>query len=196
MVAPAHPSQLHNFVASARRATLATLDARGRPRLVPICFVVDQDDAGHDVLAHAEDAGASAAPGLRLILYSAIDQKPKRSADPTNLARVRDILARPTAAVLVDRWDEDWARLAWARLDCDAEILPAARDGAAAGRAHAIAALRAKYPQYEAQRLEDRPLIRLRCGVGAWWGNLGIAESGRAGTAAQEDDVQPDVEAM
>ena len=180
MVAPARPTQLRNFVASARLGTLATVDGRGRPRLVPICFVVDGD-------------GAIAGP---LTLWSAIDEKPKRSADPMHLARVRDILARPTATVLIDRWDEDWSRLAWARLDCDAEILPAAGDADAAGCGRAIAALRAKYPQYEAQRLEDRPLIRLRCRVGAWWGDLGIAESGRAGTATQEDDPQPDVEAM
>jgi PPOX class probable F420-dependent enzyme len=162
MTAPADPSLLHAFIASARRATLATVGPGGRPRLVPICFVVDEEGA----------------TGGALTLWSAIDDKPKRSADPMRLGRVRDVLARPTATVLIDRWDEEWSRLAWARLDCEAEILPA--DGEAGGararpanaRARAIAAFRAKYPQYGAQDLEQRPLIRLTCSVAASWGAI------------------------
>jgi PPOX class probable F420-dependent enzyme len=148
---PSDTARLGRFVAAARRATLATLDARGRPRLVPICFVVNEHDAG----------------GGLLTLYSAIDEKPKRSADPMSLGRVRDIVAGPTATVLVDRWDEDWSRLAWVRLDCEAGIVSV--DGAREARAGAIAALRAKYPQYRAQNLEERPLIRLTCSVAASW---------------------------
>jgi PPOX class probable F420-dependent enzyme len=112
-----------------------------------------------------------------VILHSAIDQKPKRDGDPLQLARVRDLRARPQATVLVDRWSEDWDQLAWARLDCRAEVLPA--DGRAdvptrpdSARARAIAALRAKYPQYRAQSLEERPLIRLTCSVAASWGAI------------------------
>src|SRR6476646_5733374 len=82
------------FLSEARRAILATLDGEGRPRLVPICFVVDPE---HDTL------------------YSPLDDKPKRTDDPRELARVRDIDARPEVSVLVDRWDEDWTRLAWVR---------------------------------------------------------------------------------
>jgi PPOX class probable F420-dependent enzyme len=149
---PADPSQLRRFIANARRATLATLDPRGRPRLVPLCYVADGDAAGE------------------LILHSAIDQKPKRAGDPLELARVRDLRARPDASLLVDRWSEDWDRLAWVRLDCRAEILPA--DRASDARARAIAALRAKYPQYRAQSLEERPLIRLVCSVAASWGAI------------------------
>jgi PPOX class probable F420-dependent enzyme len=181
---PSDTTRVGRFVVAARRATLATLDGRGRPRLVPICFVVDQGDG---------DTGG------RLTLYSAIDEKPKRSADPMSLGRVRDIVARPTATVLVDRWDEDWSRLAWVRLDCEAAILPTGRDEADA-RAEAIAALRAKYPQYRAQDLEDRPLIRLDCRVGARWGNLtnpdGRPAESRPGPGGQPEVVQPDVEAM
>ncbi len=84
------------FIADARRATLATLGPAGRPRLVPICFVLD--------------------PGSDL-LFTPLDDKPKRTADPRRLARVRDIAERPAVGVLVDRWDEDWSRLAWGRRD-------------------------------------------------------------------------------
>lgn len=179
VAASADPSQLHRFIASARRATLATTDARGRPRLVPICLVVEEGHA---------DAGGG------LTLYTAIDEKPKRSADPMSLGRVRDIVARPTATVLIDRWHEDWSRLAWVRLDCEAEILRAEGDASGA-RALALAALRAKYPQYGAQRLEDRPLIRLGCRIGAWWGDVTRADDGPA-SAVRSDDTQADVEAM
>ena len=62
------------FLAESRRANLATIDATGRPRLVPICFVLDPREP---------------------ILYSPLDDKPKRTDDPLALARVRDIAARP-----------------------------------------------------------------------------------------------------
>ena len=84
------------FLASARRAVLATIAPDGRPRLVPICFVVD---------------------GEPPTLYTPIDDKPKRSDDPLALARVRDIAADPRVTILVDRWDEDWTRLAWLRVE-------------------------------------------------------------------------------
>jgi len=170
-------SRVRRFVAAARRGTLATLDPRGLPRLVPICFVLD------------EPVGGSGDPDQRFVLYSAIDEKPKRSADPLRLARVRDILARQTATILVDRWDEEWDRLAWVRLDCQATILPPAEDDPGERR-RAIAALRAKYPQYRAQHLESRPLIRLNCQVGAAWGALD-ADAGRG-----VSEGEPDVEAM
>ncbi len=126
------------FLASARRAMLATIAPDGRPRLLPICFVVD---------------------GTQPTLYSPIDDKPKRSGDPLALARVRDIAADPRVTVLVDRWDEDWTRLAWLRAEGQATLL----EPGAAPKEHAmaVAALRAKYPQYAMHRLEERPLIRV-----------------------------------
>lgn len=151
---------LVRFVATARHATLATVDPSGHPRLVPICFVLGEPSDQHRPAGEVE----------RLVLYTAIDEKPKRSDDPMRLARVRDLLARPTATLLVDRWDEDWQRLAWARLDCRAEILGPADSPAERGRA--IGALRGKYPQYRTHRLESRPLVRLTCKVGAAWGDL------------------------
>jgi PPOX class probable F420-dependent enzyme len=156
-VEPSDASRVRRFVAAARRGTLATLDQGGRPRLVPICFVVDDDGAG----------GADAVAPL--ILYSPIDEKPKRTDDPMALARVRDLVDRPAAAVLVDQWSEDWRRLGWVRLACRGEIVP---PDAAGAHERAVAALRAKYPQYRAQRLEGRPLIRLTCSVASSWGDI------------------------
>jgi PPOX class probable F420-dependent enzyme len=90
------------FLESARRAVLATIAPDGHPRLVPICFVVAGDPP---------------------ILYTPIDDKPKRRDDPFALARVRDISADPRVTVLVDRWNEDWTRLAWLRAEGRATLL-------------------------------------------------------------------------
>jgi len=132
---------------------LATTDEAGRPRQVPIAFVVD-------------DTGA----GDQLTLYSPIDEKPKQTSDPMALARVRDLRSRPSASVLVDRWSEDWGDLGWVRLACQGSIVEP--DAATEDRRRAIAALRAKYPQYASHRLESRPLIRLECVVMRTWGRL------------------------
>ena len=86
-----------------------------------------------------------------------------------DLARVRDILARPEVSLLVDRWDEDWTRLAWLRLSGTATLIEPTRneDGE---HAAATTALRAKYSQYETHRLEANPLIRIAIDRVTSWG--------------------------
>jgi PPOX class probable F420-dependent enzyme len=154
------------FLATARTATLATTAPSGRPRLVPICFVVGADD-----------------PAGRVRLYSPLDEKPKAAIDPHALARVRDILARSEATLLVDRWSEDWDRLGWLRLETSAGVLEPGADTAATGadgtatghlpeHADAVAALRAKYPQYAGHRLDERPLLRFTVERVVVWGAL------------------------
>lgn len=123
----------------ARRASLATIDARGRPRLVPICFVVSDD-----------------------VLWSPLDEKPKSVGDLRSLARVRDIFERPSVSVLVDRWSEDWSELAWLRIVGRAQLVDPAPPAV-------VEALRAKYPQYRGHRLESRPMLAITIdGVTAW----------------------------
>lgn len=132
------------LLTGARRAILATTDGAGHARLVPICYAVSDDERSGSVALH-----------------TAIDEKPKRTADPMLLARVRDIAARPAVAVLVDRWSEDWTELAWLRVHGDAAILAVDDPAVADERATAIAALRSKYRQYADQDLAARPLIRI-----------------------------------
>ena len=139
------PSE-RTFLGSARRAVLATVAPDGRPRLVPICFVLDPS---------------------REILYSPLDDKPKRVDDVRRLARVQDILARPDVAVLVDRWDEDWSRLAWLRLGGRAGLLEPTNG---ADHARVLAALRDKYPQYVAHDLGTRPIVRIAIEAVTNWG--------------------------
>jgi PPOX class probable F420-dependent enzyme len=132
------------FVSEARTATLGTIAEDGRPRVVPICFVLDRD-----------------------VLFTPIDEKPKEASDPRQLARIRDIERRADVTVLVDHWDEDWERLAWLRIDGRASLAEDPSD-----RAPAIAALRAKYPQYAGHDLESRPLIRIAIERVRSWGDL------------------------
>lgn len=130
------------FLDDSRVAHLATADRAGVPHLVPVCFCV---------------VGAS--------LYITVDEKPKRTDVP--LKRLRNIQENPSVAVTVDRWDEDWTRLAWVMLRGDAEIL-------AAGQEHDDAqhALRARYPQYRTMNLGDLPVIAVRIRRVLSWGTL------------------------
>jgi PPOX class probable F420-dependent enzyme len=108
-------------VAEARVARLATTDpAAGAPHVVPICFVLEGD-----------------------VLYSAVDDKPKRSR---RLKRLENIRADPRVTVLVDHYEEDWSRLWWVRLRGDARVLEAGAE-----RERALALLAEKYAQYRAR---------------------------------------------
>lgn len=160
-----------DLLRTCRRAVLATIADDGRPRLVPIAYALApwSDADGHP------------------LLYSALDEKPKSVADPRRLARVRDILARPSVSVLVDRWSEDWSELAWLRLDGTASLLEPSADWADAGRHRdAVRLLRARYRQYETQRLEERPMLRIVCVRTASWG-LGGQASAAAVPVRQAD---------
>jgi PPOX class probable F420-dependent enzyme len=125
-----------------RVARLATADAHGVPHLVPVCYAIVGDT-----------------------LYITVDEKPKRTDIP--LKRLRNIAENPQVAVTVDRWDEDWRRLAWVMLRGRAEIL-------ADGREHddAQAALRERYPQYRSMDLGGLPVIAMRIARAAAWGAL------------------------
>ncbi len=137
------------FLVAARRAILATIDPHGRPRPVPICFIVD------------------AAGPARVRLLTPLDDKPKATDDKRTLARVRDIRARHEVSVLVDRWDEDWSRLGWLRLNGRATLLEP--DDVPPG---AIERLRAKYPQYATHALESSPMIAIDIERATSWGAL------------------------
>jgi PPOX class probable F420-dependent enzyme len=128
----------------ARTAALATRSPEGHPRLVPICFVLGD---GNDEFG-------------RLLLYTPLDQKPKVSTDPHQLARVRDLLILPEVTLLVEHWDEDWANLGWVRLYGTAQLLEPEPDEVEE-HAAAIVKLRKKYAQYRDMALDERPVIRI-----------------------------------
>lgn len=130
-------------VAAARVGRLATADAEGRPNVVPCCFALR---------------------GERVV--TPVDEKPKRGS-PSDLRRVRDVRANPYAALVVDRYAEDWSALWWVQVRGTA----AALDPGDGGHADAVAALREKYDQYADHALEERPVLELDPGhVVSWSG--------------------------
>ena len=79
----------------------------------------------------------------------------------TDLARVRWLRRDPRAALTVDRYDEDWTRLAWVQLLGEVTV----EEGVDAA---AASALQARYPPYR-DRAPAGPLLRLRVKRTLWW---------------------------
>jgi PPOX class probable F420-dependent enzyme len=127
------PGWAGELLSSAQVARLGLLDERDLPRVLPVTFAVFE--------------GA---------VWSAIDQKPKRAGEP---ARVRRLRRRPDAALLVDRYDEDWSRLAWVELRGPVTIHPIGP---------ALDALALRYDQYRADP-PPGPLLRLEVRDAVWW---------------------------
>jgi PPOX class probable F420-dependent enzyme len=127
------------FLREARVGRLATADAAGRLLVVPVCFAFDGE-----------------------ALYSAVDDKPKRTRE---LRRLKNVTENPQASLVVDEWHEDWSRLRWVIVEGRADVL---RSGGEFDRA--LEALQEKYPQYRTMDLRtDGAVLRLRAGrVLAW----------------------------
>ncbi len=128
MRADALPAWARDLLEAERVARLAFVDDEDRPRVLPVTFAV--------------------AGGL---VWSAIDEKPKRTAEP---ARVRYLRRKPEAALVVDVYDDDWSRLAWVQLLGHVDLV------AVDSSPDAVAALAAKYEPY-ARRTPPGPLLRL-----------------------------------
>ena len=132
-------SREEDFVRAQRVARMATADARGRPFAVPVCFVY-----------------------LNGCLYTPVDEKPKSGR---RLRRLRNIEVNPQVALVFDRYEDDWERLAWVLVRGSASLVTD-RDE----KAEAAAALRRKYEQYHSMVLEQLPLIRINPERTASWG--------------------------
>jgi PPOX class probable F420-dependent enzyme len=103
---------------SARVARLATVNAAGRPHLVPVTFAL-----------------------CSTVIVIAIDHKPKAT---TNLKRLRNIKETGRVSLLADEYDDqDWSRLWWVRVDGTARIVEDERE-----RANQVERLCEKYRQY------------------------------------------------
>jgi PPOX class probable F420-dependent enzyme len=119
-----------DLLATARVGHLGTASGDGRPHVVPVCFA-----------------------WLPPVIYSAIDGKPKRTL---LLRRVRNIAETGRAALVVDRWSENWKDLAYVLVEGPAEILD---DGPE--RDEALILLTTKYPQYDDLPLAGNLVIKL-----------------------------------
>lgn len=152
------------FATAQRVARLATADREGHPHVVPVCYAWD---------------------GTRFVMP--LDEKPKRVGDRA-LRRVRNIEARHEAALVIDRYDDDWSRLGYLLAQGQADLLPPD----APDHPELLALLRARYPQYQTMALESRPLLTLTPSRITAWGP--IFESSAAapvGKALPSEPMEP-----
>ena len=124
-------------------ARMATADADGAPHAVPICYAFD---GSH--------------------LYSVIDLKPKRVA-AQGLKRVRNILANPRVAIVIDDYDEEWERLAYVLIHGPAEVLEEGEE-----QRRAVTLLREKYQQYRDMDIEGATVIKVTVERVIPWGKV------------------------
>jgi PPOX class probable F420-dependent enzyme len=131
------------LIRSARVAHLATADSGGQPLVIPICFVFDGNH-----------------------IYSPIDEKPKRIS-PQKLKRLRNIEENSQVSLVIDRWDEDWQKLAYILVSGKARIV-------LSGQRYrkAVSLLRRKYRQYRSMAIDKRPMIVIRPLNVKVWGRL------------------------
>ena len=129
------------FVGRQRVGRLATADRSSQPHVVPICFALDAD-----------------------VVYTPIDRKPKKTL---RLKRVRNIEETGRAALLFDRYHDDWALLGWVLLRGSAALL---EDGPEHERA--VELLRERYVQYQGMPHREMPVIAFRVERCTSWGNL------------------------
>lgn len=118
-------------------AMLATVGPDGAPHVVPVVFA-----------AHAG------------VVYTAVDAKRKSTR---RLRRLTNIEANPRVSMLVDHYDDDWARLWWVRADGHAEIHYSGEE-----LANGYALLRRKYVQYQRIAL-DGPVISVSVAKWSSW---------------------------
>ncbi len=116
-------------------ARLATLGRAG-PRQVPVVFA---------------RSGA--------LLWSPVDGKPKAGGE---LARVRRVRSDPRVHLLLDHYEADWRCLWWIAIDGVAQVVQPREPFREREPAGAVAALRAKYPQYASWPVLREPATLLR----------------------------------
>ena len=142
--------QQRAFLDAQRAGRLATADRLGQPHVVPVCYACDGD-----------------------AVYIVLDEKPKR-VPPERLKRVQNILENSQVALVVDRYDDDWSRLAYVLVEGRADLLCSGQ----AEHARAVILLRARYLQYQLMELDLRPVIAVRPSKIVAWAALSSSEHG------------------
>ncbi|MGH2983479.1 MAG: pyridoxamine 5'-phosphate oxidase family protein [Solirubrobacterales bacterium] len=132
------PPWARGLLQTERVGHLGLLDDDGQPRVLPVTFAVVDDE-----------------------IWSAVDEKPKR-VPGTKLARIRWLRARPSSALTVDRYSDDWSKLAWVQLIGTTTVVEAA------GQARVLDALSARYAPYR-ERPPRGPLLRMTPERCVWW---------------------------
>lgn len=136
--------EVEAFIKKLPVARLATASADGRPSVVPVCFVL-----------------------VNGCFYSPIDEKRKK-VSWGRLTRLRNIEVNPAVSLLMDHYEADWTALAFVLVRGVAETV-APRGRYAREHALAVHRLRARYPQYENARIDEKPLIKITPEAVTFW---------------------------
>jgi PPOX class probable F420-dependent enzyme len=115
-------AEMRRRVQAARVGRLATVRPDGTPHLVPICFELVAGERGD-------------------VIVSPTDEKPKTTYA---LRRLQNIRHQPAVSLIVDHYEEQWTRVWWVRVDGRGRVIDDGPEHDAA-----VAALRAKYDQYQ-----------------------------------------------
>jgi PPOX class probable F420-dependent enzyme len=125
-------------VAAARVGRLASVDANGRPHVVPMCFAMSGDH-----------------------VVSVVDGKPKRTRQ---LRRLENVRRTPDVQLVVDRYDDvDWSLLWWVRISGRGRVI---EHGSA--HEEAVDLLAAKYRQYRELRPSGPVLLIEITRISSW----------------------------
>jgi len=130
------------FINTQRVARLATADLDGHPHIVPVCYAYD---------------------GVHF--YIPLDEKPKRVGE-NQLKRVRNILARHEASLLIDQYDDDWSRLGYVLVHGHAALLQPED----ALHTQGLVLIRERYIQYRSMALEKHAMIVITPDSVTSWG--------------------------
>ncbi len=134
------------FLRTARVARLATADASGAPHVVPVVFAVVDEK-----------------------VYVPVDGKQKKDAE--RLKRLDNIRENARVSLLVDHYEEDWARLGFVLVFGSACIIGA--DTQAHAWERAAERLREKYAHYRGEVRIHGWMIEITPRRAASWGALG-----------------------
>ncbi|MQF65399.1 TIGR03668 family PPOX class F420-dependent oxidoreductase [SAR202 cluster bacterium AC-409-J13_OGT_754m] len=126
------PIKLKSLIADSSIAYLATVSNKGHPHIVPICFVLRDQN-----------------------FYSLIDNKPK-DVQLLKLRRVQNIISNPKVALIVNHYEDDWNKLWHILLKGHGSLVVNELE-----RTAAIKSLKQKYRQYLDMDVDLNPVIKI-----------------------------------
>lgn len=126
-------AKLKSLITDSSIAYLSTVSHKGHPHIVPICFVLlDQN------------------------FYSLLDNKPK-NVQVLKLRRVQNIISNPKVALIVNHYEDDWDKLWHVLIKGNGSIVANELE-----RRAAIKSLKQKYEQYLHMDVDLNPVIKIR----------------------------------
>jgi PPOX class probable F420-dependent enzyme len=134
---------IEEFIERARVARLATVDYTSQPHLVPVVFVFDGNH-----------------------FFIPIDKK-RKTVKPQKLKRIKNIQDNPNVALLIDKYSEDWTKLAFVMIQGKASIITSKTQGNIQVQ-EAYKKLTTKYRQYQKIGLSEMCIIIKPEKVASW----------------------------